>query len=198
MYEQILRLQSFSEAETREIIKSSLKALANLHQRGVIHRDIKPENLLICPNSQSLVKLADFGFATYCKPGEKVSGSCGSPSYVAPDILSQKPYDSKSDLWSLGVIMFLLCFGELPFYSEDAKEQFNLIKTEDLPTELMSDGYASPEACDLVRKLLVKSGEERLSAEEALNHPWFQVDLPKFDKSIFESVEEVATSAVAK
>jgi serine/threonine protein kinase len=129
LYEQILRLQSFSEAETREIIKSSLEALAYLHKRGVIHRDVKPENLLICPKSKSLVKLADFGFATHCKPGEKVSGSCGSPSYVAPDILHQRPYDGNCDLWSLGIIMFLLCFGELPFYSPDAKEQFHLIKT---------------------------------------------------------------------
>ena len=161
-----------------------------------MHRDIKPENLLICPHSNSLAKLADFGFAATFKPGEKVLGSCGSPSYVAPDILSSKPYDEKCDLWSVGVIMFLLCFGELPFYSEDPKEQFDLIRKGELPSEITEDSFASPECRDLVQKLLTKCGNERPSAEEALAHPWFKIELAEFDPSVF--VEEPETTGNIK
>ena len=90
-----------------------------MHKNGIVHRDLKPENLLLSSSelSRSTIKIADFGLA--CKNDEPLSLIAGTPGYIAPEIISCKPYDSRCDFWSLGVIMFLLLSGELPFEHED-------------------------------------------------------------------------------
>lgn len=112
-----------------------MESLAYIHSKNVCHRDIKPENLMVCPNSKSLIKLIDFGFASFLDSSGTVTGSCGSPSYVAPEILSKSPYNTKCDVWSIGIIMYLMIYGELPFYADDQKEQFRLIREMELPDQ---------------------------------------------------------------
>ena len=107
-------------------------AVIYCHERGIAHRDIKPENLLLTrkDTDQAIVKISDFGLARYVDPDENVMAetTCGTPGYVAPEVLLRKPYDHRCDYWSLGVVMFIMLSGTPPFYHPDNFELFELIK----------------------------------------------------------------------
>lgn len=89
-----------------------------MHNEGVVHRDIKPDNLVLCAAKGSLIKLADFGLSAECERGACIQGDCGSEFYVAPEMLLQKPYNHKIDMWSAGVTMFILLFNKMPFSAD--------------------------------------------------------------------------------
>jgi calcium/calmodulin-dependent protein kinase I len=107
-------------------------AVIYCHERGIVHRDIKPENLLLTKKDvdQAIVKISDFGLARYIDPTQNAlaTTTCGTPGYVAPEVLIKKPYDHRCDYWSLAVVMFIMLSGTPPFYHEDNFELFELIK----------------------------------------------------------------------
>jgi calcium/calmodulin-dependent protein kinase I len=127
LFDRIVKKAFYNEKEARDIVLIILGAIKYLHDQDIVHRDLKPENLLLKSSiDDSDVKLADFGFATYVS-GSNLDQQCGTPGYVAPEIIAQKMYGKPVDMWSLGVIIYILLGGYPPFHSENQKELFKLI-----------------------------------------------------------------------
>lgn len=148
------------------------------HDRGIVHRDLKPENLLYTTaREDAVLKLADFGLAQLIEPAEMMHATCGTPSYVAPEVLSKDPkkgYGKEVDMWSIGVIFYILLCGFPPFYDEDNAVLFNSIRKGEYEFPSPYWDSVSTEAKDLVSKLLVVDPSQRLTAQQTLNHPWLK------------------------
>lgn len=142
-------------------------ALIYCHKLGIVHRDIKPENLLFSTKdpATAIIKVSDFGLARFVEGDAFATTTCGTPGYVAPEILSEKPYKETCDYWSVGVVLFILLSGEPPFFDEDNFELFEKIKNGQYSMANPIWDHVSEEAKDLIRKLLVVEPTKRLSAE---------------------------------
>jgi calcium/calmodulin-dependent protein kinase I len=174
MFDRIIEKDHFSEVEAVSVLKQILEAVQYLHSCGVVHRDIKPENLLYKTRSADApIMLADFGLAKVLAEGQEMHTMCGTPGYVAPEILSGKAgYTSACDIWSIGVVAYILLCGFPPFYDES---------TPALVQQIVSGKYEFPSpwwdavsenAKSFVRFLLNTDPVSRPSAEQALGHPW--------------------------
>lgn len=175
LFERIYNKGRYTEPEAAAVIARVADALQYCHARGIVHRDLKLENLLLTDSSESAeVKIADFGLAKLISQSQAMATACGTPGYVAPEILSQKGYTEKVDCWSLGVILYIMLCGFPPFYDENNAVLFQTIRAGDFgfPSPYWDD--ISEEAKDLVRKLLRVDPKDRLSAAEVLEHPWIQ------------------------
>jgi serine/threonine protein kinase len=141
-----------------------------------MHRDLKPDILLL--NSQNLIeadarlKISDFKLSLQLKPDEYATNAAGTPFYVAPEIISEKSYDKRCDFWSLGVILFLLLSGSLPFYHKETSVLFDKIKAREYSFTSNVWNYVSSEAKDLVGRLLRVDPDHRITGEKLKNHPW--------------------------
>lgn len=140
----------------------------------IIHRDIKPENLLFSTKdtATAIIKVSDFGLARFIDDETFATTTCGTPGYVAPEILEQKPYKENCDFWSMGVVLFILLSGAPPFYDEDNFELFEKIKKCQYDFSAPAWREVSKEAKDFISKLLVVDPEKRLSGADIMNHPW--------------------------
>ncbi|BAM42024.1 myosin light chain kinase [Theileria orientalis strain Shintoku] len=172
LYDLLHSEHRLSEEHTHRIISQLLKTVAYLHKCGIIHRDLKPENLLLTDRSESgSIKLTDFGLSTLCSPNDILTQPCGTLAYVAPEVLTMQGYNQKSDVWSIGVIMYLLIRGRLPFA---IKKSHTIHIWEHY--KVTFDGSiwrgVSSSAKDLIRKLLEIDPAKRVSVFEALNHIW--------------------------
>ena len=175
LFNEIKRRNQFSEAETAFIIHQLLSAIRYCHKMRITHRDIKPENIMIVGkenNGYLHVKLIDFGTAKIFEEGN-MQALVGSSYYIAPEVIKGK-YDQLCDIWSIGVIMYIMLTGDPPFYGSDDNSILNHVSEGKYDTT--SDSYKdlSNNAKDLIRKLLKYNPSERITAKEALNHPWFQ------------------------
>lgn len=161
------RWKRLEEPEAVGIFVQFIKALAYCHRVGVVHRDIKLENVLI--NNEGVVKVIDFGFATCCKRGRKTFMYCGTPNYMAPEIVKKEEYEGfPVDVWAAGVLLYLLVTGGFPFGSnKEAKVFKNILKNQ-----IVFPEYLSCECKDLIKKMLESEPEKRILAEEVLVHPW--------------------------
>ena len=150
-------------------------SLVYCHQLGIVHRDIKPENLLFSKKnfSKAIIKVSDFGLARFIDEERLATTTCGTPGYVAPEILSQRPYNQTCDFWSVGVVLFILLSGSPPFYDEDNFALFEKIKNCEYNFDAASWQGISPEAKDFISKLLVADPEARMNGDQILSHPWF-------------------------
>ncbi|KAJ1625407.1 kinase-like domain-containing protein [Pavlovales sp. CCMP2436] len=163
---------AYSDAEAVAIFRQVVSAIGYLHERNITHRDIKPENILFAREKEGagerVVKLTDFGMSTM-KDG-KLTTRCGTPSYCAPELLLGDGYGKAVDMWSLGVLAYILVYGSLPFIGESRDELFeNIIKGGyDLP----SKGDVSDKAKDLIMRLLKANPMQRYTTRETLQHPW--------------------------
>ncbi|KAF5795548.1 putative protein kinase CAMK-CDPK family [Helianthus annuus] len=162
----------FSEQEACSVFSQLMLSISYCHRLGIAHRDIKPDNVLF--DSRGRLKLADFGSAEWfgMNEGGMMTGVVGTPYYVAPEILSGREYNEKVDIWSAGVILYIMLAGVPPFYGETPAETFEAVLRGNLrfPTKIFRS--VSPEAKDLLRKMLSKDVSRRLSAEQVLRHPW--------------------------
>mmetsp|Transcript_28121 Transcript_28121/g.77332 ORF Transcript_28121/g.77332 Transcript_28121/m.77332 type:complete len:1025 (+) Transcript_28121:244-3318(+) len=173
LFERILQKREFTEREARDCVKGMLRGLEYMHERRVAHRDLKPENLLLEDDTGHNVKLADFGFAKRCKQHNGLRTLCGTPGYLAPEILERWPaYDVKCDLWSVGVILFLLLGGYLPFEDEDEDRVFERTRNGEYDFHPTYWKGTSTAAKTLVTRMLTVNPEKRFSAEDALKHDW--------------------------
>ena len=177
----------FNEKRSRVIIRTIAEALKYCKDQGVIHRDIKPENILLTPEEDGGdIKIADFNLSKKISK-EDVNFSvletmCGTPNYVAPEVLSGTPYDYKCDIWSLGVITYLLLSGGyLPFFIDPATEGRDALlrkvrkgNWKFQPDEAWAN--VSPEAKDLLKHMLKKNPAERYTYDQVLGHPWFKTN----------------------
>ena len=147
---------------------------------GVAHRDLKPENIILKTRTDDTsIKIADLGFAKLFTPAAPLMKTpCGTPGYVAPEILSGKPYTCQGDIWSLGVIFYILLCGYPPFVSEkdDQRELFAMIKAGTYVFDPAEWSVISDSAKDLIKKILVTDPSKRLTAAGILTHPWMTAD----------------------
>lgn len=175
LFDRIRQKKVLSEFSAFHMIRQLLETIKYLHDVGIVHRDIKPENILLSDNSElPTIKLADFGLSKLVGPGEQLHVTCGTIGYVAPEVLEQRPYDKQIDVWSMGVVLYLLLRGRLPFDSKD-KEAI-MKKTIDARLDL-SGAYWSkftPYVLDFLQKVLVRDPQERLTVEQALEHSWIK------------------------
>jgi len=164
---------AFKEEEAKKIMKSLFEAVKYLHQCGIVHCDIKAENILLKDGKPIL---ADFGLAEFCKINEKsLTEYCGSPGTTAPEVIKNMPYGSKCDIYSLGALTYFLLAGYRPFdWAEDPREERDAVLVNKFFYPEESFGNISSEAKDFINKCMALEPEERLSAEEALNHPWLK------------------------
>ena len=137
-----------------------------------MHRDIKPDNIMI--TNDDSVRLIDFGLSKASKKGKQLKTVAGTPYYMSPEVL-EGAYSKKADIWSLGVILYTLVSGYLPFQGKNAAEVFRKIQSADYHFKHNEFNQVSDECKDLIKKLLVVKEAKRISGQDALNHPWFSV-----------------------
>jgi serine/threonine protein kinase len=180
LFERIIERKSFSERQASNIIKDVLHSINYLHNIGIVHRDLKPENLIFLDHSEaSPIKITDFGLAKFRSITSKRRGmttACGTPGYVAPEVLNNEPYGKEVDLWSVGVIMYILLCGFPPFYHESTGALYKMIKRGQYDFPKQYWGQITDSAKDLIRKFLTVNPRKRINATEALKHPWIAGD----------------------
>ncbi|KAL8538964.1 hypothetical protein ACS0TY_000823 [Phlomoides rotata] len=188
LFDRIIKRGHYTERKAAELTRTIVGVVEACHSLGVMHRDLKPENFLfVDQKEESLLKTIDFGLSIFFKPGEKFYDVVGSPYYVAPEVL-RKRYGPEADVWSAGVIVYILLSGVPPFWAENEQGIFEQVLHGDLDFE--SDPWPSicDEAKDLVRKMLIRDPKRRLTAHEVLCHPWVQVDGVAPDKPLDSAV----------
>ena len=159
-------------------------AIYYIHQYGIAHRDLKPENVLMTSKDENAdLRILDFGLSKIIGPDEKCTEPYGTLSYVAPEVLLDIPYGKEVDLWSLGVIAYLMLSGSLPFDDRESEEEIaRKTVSEDPPYKGSIWKKISNEAKDFIKKLLVKNPEKRMNVKEALQHEWFR----KFEGQVIQ------------
>ncbi|XP_013388198.1 serine/threonine-protein kinase 17A-like isoform X3 [Lingula anatina] len=171
--------ESFKEKEVIHLMRQIMEGLVFLHDRNVVHLDLKPQNILLTnPHPHGDVKLCDFGFARLVNYGEDIRDIIGTPDYVAPEVLSYEPIGTYTDIWSVGVLVYVMLTGCSPFAGEDKQETFlNISQVNlDFPEDLFCD--ISENAIDFISKCLVRQPGERISARDCLQHSWLKVEVP--------------------
>jgi len=177
LFEKVIERGHFSEKDASVLVKQTLEAVAYLHSEGVAHRDLKPENLLCRKeNDQLHILVSDFGLSRLLNEGEfsQMSTQCGSLEYCAPEVLSGTKYEKSVDLWSVGVITYILLTGFFPFYDPNRDPAAMYEKIQNVEYDWEDCPEVSAEAKDFVAKLLVYDAKDRMTAEEALKHPWMR------------------------
>lgn len=173
LFDRILQRTRYTENCARDILYNLLVAVKYCHDQGVVHRDIKPENILISKDeNDSNIKLADFGFATYDHGTNSLTASCGTPGYVAPEILKRDLYGAAVDMWAVGVVAFVLIGGYLPFHDKDERKRRALIRSGMYDFNPTRWSNVSQEAKGFISLLLVVDPAARLTAKQALQHSW--------------------------
>jgi len=177
LFDRIVSKSFYNEKEARDVCKILFEAIGFCHEKSVAHRDLKPENLLLLSeDNDSEIKIADFGFAKKVLTPNSLTTQCGTPGYVAPEILEGVAYDQKSDMWSLGVIIYILLGGYPPFIEQNQRELFRKIRKGQYEFHEDYWGSVSADAKDLISKLLTVDPAKRLSASGALKHKWMVAD----------------------
>ncbi|KAH0457327.1 hypothetical protein IEQ34_012642 [Dendrobium chrysotoxum] len=188
LFDRIIQKGHFTERKAAELTRVIVSVVEACHSLGVMHRDLKPENFLFVSQSEeALLKTIDFGLSVFFRPGEIFTDVVGSPYYVAPEVL-RKRYGPEVDVWSAGVIIYILLSGVPPFWAEAEQGIFDEVLHGELDFESDPWPSISNGAKDLVQKMLVRDPKKRLKAHEVLCHPWVQVDGVAPDKPLDSAV----------
>jgi len=173
LFDEIVRIGKYSEPEAAKIVHKILVAIEYLHQLGIAHRDLKPENLLLSDRTKNAkIMISDFGLSKIFNDDEVMKTACGTPGYVAPEVLVRKGYGREVDLWSLGVITYILLSGYPPFYDQNNVELFKQIMAGKYEFDRPWWDNISEKAKNFIRHLLVLDPKVRYTAEQALAHPF--------------------------
>lgn len=177
--ERINEKKSYSEKDARLTARNICEAMEFVHSKGFAHCDIKPRNYLLRSKKNDCdIRLADFGFAQHVHAPNSLTSQCGTPFFVAPEVINRKPYDYMADMWSIGVTCYLLLCGETPFNGKNRQQLFRRISCDEPAFPDEKWGHISDKAVNFVQGLLTKDPARRLSAKGALQHPWI-VDLDR-------------------
>ncbi|CAJ0917980.1 unnamed protein product [Ranitomeya imitator] len=175
LFDRIIAKGSFTERDATHVLQMVLEGVKYLHTLGITHRDLKPENLLYYhPGTDSKIMITDFGFASARKKGDDclMKTTCGTPEYIAPEILVKKPYTNSVDMWALGVISYILLSGTMPFEDDNRSRLYRQI----LKGKYSYSGEPWPSvsnlAKDFIDRLLMVEPSERMTATQSLKHPW--------------------------
>lgn len=171
LFDQVVKKGTFTEDEAACVVKQMLSAVNYIHTNNIVHRDLKPENILLDTAKNNIIKIIDWGTARFFEKNKKMNKVSGTPYYIAPEVLFEK-YDEKCDVWSCGIIMYILLCGYPPFNGDNDNEILSKIKIGKFvfPQEEWKD--VSDEAKDLINKMLTFNPNDRLSASECLQHVW--------------------------
>ncbi|XP_055931496.1 calcium/calmodulin-dependent protein kinase type II alpha chain-like isoform X7 [Argiope bruennichi] len=174
LFEDIVAREYYSEADASHCIQQILESVHHCHVNSIVHRDLKPENLLLASKSKgAAVKLADFGLAIEVQ-GEQQAwyGFAGTPGYLSPEVLKKDPYGKPVDIWACGVILYILLVGYPPFWDEDQHRLYAQIKAGAYDYPSPEWDTVTPEAKNLINSMLTVNPAKRITASEALKHPW--------------------------
>ncbi|KAF6732285.1 Calcium/calmodulin-dependent protein kinase type 1G [Oryzias melastigma] len=197
LFDRILDKGVYTEKDASRVIKQVLQAVSYLHQNSIVHRDLKPENLLYFSTDENAkIMVSDFGLSKTLEHGV-MSTACGTPGYVAPEVLAQKPYSKAVDCWSIGVISYILLCGYPPFFEENETRLFSKIMRAEYAFHSPFWDNISESAKDFVRNMMEKNPMKRFTTEQALRHPWIAADTAK-DLDIYPSVCEQMERNFAK
>jgi calcium/calmodulin-dependent protein kinase I len=201
LYDRIVKRKRFNEADAAFVTRQIFEALAYLHDVGVVHRDLKLENLLLVSKNEDdlRIKLADFGLSKLYA-GRVMQTACGTPFYVAPDVLLGGGYGPSVDCWSAGVLLYVLLSGRLPFSADNDADLFRLIMKAELVFKSPQFDTVSETAKDLIRKLLVADPNKRLSAKQALQHPFLKdkVEARPLHESFIDELRQASAMSKGK
>eukprot|EP00929_Paragymnodinium_shiwhaense_P123855 TRINITY_DN9824_c0_g1_i1.p1 TRINITY_DN9824_c0_g1~~TRINITY_DN9824_c0_g1_i1.p1 ORF type:complete len:536 (+),score=142.80 TRINITY_DN9824_c0_g1_i1:157-1764(+) len=182
LFDRIINAGHFTEATAAVVMQQIMRAVYHMHESGIVHRDLKPENFLFQnkgPIDTNVIKIIDFGLSCQRKPaGEYLKTKVGTPYYVSPQVLNGR-YDHMCDLWSCGVIMYVLLAGYPPFNGTNDTEIFRKVRLGQVRFDRPEWRYISKDAQDLVRHLLMKQPQDRFSADQALQHDWIKDVAPR-------------------
>ncbi|XP_005089392.1 calcium/calmodulin-dependent protein kinase type IV [Aplysia californica] len=173
LFQRIVTQGFYSEKQAANAVRDIVQAVKYLHDHNVVHRDLKPENILyedLSPDSR--LKVADFGLSTIVSNKVSLMTVCGTPGYCAPEVLKGQKYERSCDMWSVGVITYILLCGYEPFFAENDNQMFKMILKADYKFDSPWWDDVSENAKDLVRKLLVLDPKKRLTPDAALKHVW--------------------------
>jgi len=191
LFDRVLELGHLTEVQAAIIMQQILRAVFYLHENKIVHRDLKPENFLFLdklPVEKAILKIIDFGLSTRFEDGQMLSMKAGTPYYVAPQVL-QGRYDKACDLWSCGVIMYILLCGYPPFHGETDADVLTKVRLGNFTFNNADWKNISEDAKDLVRKLLKMNPKERYTADQALNHLWVKNKAPRAQNVPLESTQ---------
>ncbi|KAK7345202.1 hypothetical protein VNO77_15778 [Canavalia gladiata] len=188
LFDRIVERGHYTERKAANLARTIVGVIESCHSLGVMHRDLKPENFLfVNEEEESPLKAIDFGLSAFFQPGEIFYDVVGSPYYVAPEVL-HKRYGPEADVWSAGVILYILLCGVPPFWGESEQDIFEAILNSELDFHSQPWPSISESAKDLVRKMLVRNPSKRITAYDVLRHPWIQVDGAAPDKPLDSAV----------
>ncbi|XP_005398140.1 PREDICTED: calcium/calmodulin-dependent protein kinase type 1D isoform X2 [Chinchilla lanigera] len=198
LFDRIVEKGFYTEKDASTLIRQVLDAVYYLHRMGIVHRDLKPENLLYySQDEESKIMISDFGLSKMEGKGDVMSTACGTPGYVAPEVLAQKPYSKAVDCWSIGVIAYILLCGYPPFYDENDSKLFEQILKAEYEFDSPYWDDISDSAKDFIRNLMEKDPSKRYTCEQAARHPWIAGDTA-LNKNIHESVSAQIRKNFAK
>lgn len=187
LFDRIVEKGSYTEKDASSLIKQVLEAVDYMHERGVVHRDLKPENLLYySTDPDSKIMISDFGLSKTEESGTMAT-ACGTPGYVAPEVLAQQPYGKEVDCWSIGVIAYILLCGYPPFYDENDAALFQQILKAEYEFDSPYWDDISSSAKEFIRRLMCKDPKKRFSCKQAIAFPWISGNTA-LDKNIHASV----------
>ncbi|XP_055512757.1 serine/threonine-protein kinase 17A isoform X1 [Leucoraja erinacea] len=167
------REEAFKEKDVQRLMRQILEGVAFLHRNNVVHLDLKPQNILLTSETPlGDIKIVDFGLSRRISNNEELREIMGTPEYVAPEILNYEPISTATDMWSIGVLAYVMLTGISPFLGDDKQETFLNISQINLSFTDEDFEHVSKQAIDFIKSLLVKEPEERALAEECLEHPW--------------------------
>ncbi|KAE8725549.1 Calcium-dependent protein kinase 29 [Hibiscus syriacus] len=188
LFDRIIAKGSYSERQAACVFRQIVNVVHACHFMGVMHRDLKPENfLLVSKDENSPIKATDFGLSVFIEEGRMYRDLVGSAYYVAPEVLNRR-YGKEIDVWSAGVILYILLSGVPPFYGETEKEIFKAVLEGNLDLKSQPWSSISEGAKDLIRKMLARDPKQRITAAEALEHPWMKEGGDASDKPIDSAV----------
>ncbi|XP_041426328.1 calcium/calmodulin dependent protein kinase (CaM kinase) II gamma S homeolog isoform X31 [Xenopus laevis] len=174
LFEDIVAREYYSEADASHCIHQILESVNHIHQHDIVHRDLKPENLLLASKCKgAAVKLADFGLAIEVQGDQQAwFGFAGTPGYLSPEVLRKDPYGKPVDIWACGVILYILLVGYPPFWDEDQHKLYQQIKAGAYDFPSPEWDTVTPEAKNLINQMLTINPAKRITADQALKHPW--------------------------
>ncbi|XP_035512191.1 serine/threonine-protein kinase 17A-like [Morone saxatilis] len=192
--------EAFSEEDVKRLMRQILEGVSFLHQNNVVHLDLKPQNILLTSSSPlGDIKIVDFGLSRMVSSHQELREIMGTPEYVAPEILNYEPISTATDMWSIGVLAYVMLTGISPFLGEDKQETFlnisqlNVSYTEEELQQL------DPASLSFIQTLLRKQPQDRATAEQCLKHPWLQPSGPQETQTVEEilPVEDQEASSSA-
>ncbi|XP_064863957.1 calcium/calmodulin-dependent protein kinase type II delta chain-like isoform X5 [Oncorhynchus nerka] len=174
LFEDIVAREYYSEADASQCINQILESVQHIHQHDIVHRDLKPENLLLASKLKgAAVKLADFGLAIEVQGDQQAwFGFAGTPGYLSPEVLRKDAYGKPVDIWACGVILYILLVGYPPFWDEDQHKLYQQIKAGAYDFPSPEWDTVTPEAKNLINQMLTINPSKRITADQALKHPW--------------------------